>query len=105
EEDADLVFLDVREPWLYLQQAIRALAPGGFVAVLVPTTNQVCETLRALSPLPVVGTEVLEIFHRPYKPVADRLRPEDRMVAHTAYIIVARRVLPDEDYLWPPDSC
>ena len=36
--------------------------------------------------------EVIEILMRTYKPVADRLRPEDRMVAHTGYLLFARAV-------------
>jgi tRNA (adenine57-N1/adenine58-N1)-methyltransferase len=36
--------------------------------------------------------EVTEILMRRYKPVADRLRPEDRMIAHTGYLLFARAV-------------
>ena len=32
---------------------------------------------------------------RYYKAVADRLRPTDRMVAHTGYLIFARSVVTD----------
>ena len=35
--------------------------------------------------------EVVEILLRRYKPVSDRLRPEDRMVAHTGFLIFARQ--------------
>ncbi|MEJ7612788.1 MAG: tRNA (adenine-N1)-methyltransferase [Candidatus Fervidibacter sacchari] len=91
ERDADVVFLDVREPWLYMQQATEALASGGTLVVLVPTTNQVSETLRAMHSFPLVDIEVSEILLRHYKPNPDRLRPEDRMVAHTAFLIFARK--------------
>ena len=33
---------------------------------------------------------MLEIFLRHYKPVPERLRPEDRMVAHTGFLVFAR---------------
>ena len=36
--------------------------------------------------------EVEEILVRGYKPVPERLRPADRMVAHTGYLVFARRV-------------
>ena len=91
ERDADVVFLDVREPWLYMRQAMEALASGGTLVVLVPTTNQVSETLRAMQSFPLVDIEVSEILLRHYKPNPDRLRPEDRMVAHTAFLIFARK--------------
>jgi tRNA (adenine57-N1/adenine58-N1)-methyltransferase len=38
--------------------------------------------------------DVCEILLRYYKPVPDRLRPTDRMVAHTGYLIFGRPVLP-----------
>ena len=30
---------------------------------------------------------------RRYKPVADRLRPQDRMIAHTGFLIFARAIV------------
>ena len=33
---------------------------------------------------------MVEIFLRHYKPVPERLRPEDRMVAHTGFLVFAR---------------
>ena len=44
ETDADAFFLDVPNPWDYVQQVWTALKPGGFFCNLVPTFNQV-ETL------------------------------------------------------------
>lgn len=92
ERDADAVFLDVRTPWLYLRAARDALAAGGFFGAIVPTTNQVSELITALGNNPFGDIEISEILLRSYKPVAARLRPVDRMVAHTGYLIFARRV-------------
>jgi tRNA (adenine57-N1/adenine58-N1)-methyltransferase len=36
--------------------------------------------------------EVCEILLRGYKPVPARLRPTDRMVGHTGYLVFARRL-------------
>jgi tRNA (adenine57-N1/adenine58-N1)-methyltransferase len=92
EHNADALFLDVREPWLYLRQAWQALAPGGFFGAIVPTTNQVSDLLTGLEGCRFGDVEVCEIWVRSYKPVAARLRPTDRMVAHTGYLIFARRL-------------
>ncbi len=92
EEDVDAVFLDVREPWLYLEQAQRALTGGGFFGALVPTTNQVSALLAAMQAGPWYDVDVVELLLRRYKPNPERLRPEDRMVAHTAFLIFARYV-------------
>lgn len=91
EKDFDAAFIDVREPWLYLENIKKVLKSGSMVGFLVPTTNQVSETLRELKRLEFIDLEVEEILIRQYKPVPDRLRPEDRMVAHTGYLIFARK--------------
>lgn len=91
---ADALFLDVREPWLYLDQAAAAVAPGAALGFLLPTVNQVSDLLAGLEKGPFTDIEVLEIFLRRYKPVPDRLRPEDRMVAHTGFLIFCREQQP-----------
>ncbi len=87
---ADALFLDVRTPWDYLSQAAAVVCPGAPVGFLLPTTNQISDLLRGLENAPFADVEVLEILVRRYKPVADRLRPEDRMVAHTGFLVFAR---------------
>lgn len=93
ERDADALFLDVREPWLFLAQAHAALKPGGFFGSLVPTTNQVSDMLGELERMGNwVEVKVSELLQRKYKTNADRLRPDDRMIAHTGFILSARAV-------------
>jgi len=93
EQGLDAVILDVREPWLLLQQAHTALRGGGFFCSLVPTVNQVGVLLRNLELRSFGFTEVEELLLRPYKAVPARLRPVDRMIAHTGYLIFARALL------------
>ena len=90
ETDADALFLDVRTPWEYLEQARRALKSGGFFGSLVPTTNQVSELVAALQTYHFFDVVVEEILLRAYKPVPDRLRPADTMIGHTGYLVFAR---------------
>lgn len=90
EKDFDAAFIDVREPWLYIENVKKVLKKGAMIGFLVPTTNQIVEVLRELKKLDFVDIEVEEILQRQYKPVPDRLRPEDRMVAHTGYLIFAK---------------
>ena len=91
EREVDALFLDVREPWLFLTQAHAALKGGGFFGSLVPTTNQISDLLQEMERTGGwADIEVIEILTRHYKPVAERLRPEDRMVAHTGYLVFAR---------------
>jgi tRNA (adenine57-N1/adenine58-N1)-methyltransferase len=96
ESGADALFLDLPNPYDYLPQARTALKPGGFIGSILPTTNQVSLLLTALYQNHFAFTEVCEILLRHYKAVPQRLRPTDRMVAHTGYLIFARSVLPAE---------
>ncbi|MBU1248187.1 MAG: tRNA (adenine-N1)-methyltransferase [Proteobacteria bacterium] len=97
---ADALFLDVRTPWEYLHHIPGAVIPGAMCGFLLPTTNQVCDLLRGLEDGPFCDVEVMEILVRHYKTNPDRLRPEDRMVAHTGFLIFARYMEPAEP--WEP---
>jgi tRNA (adenine57-N1/adenine58-N1)-methyltransferase len=33
---------------------------------------------------------------RPYKPVPARLRPNDRIIGHTGFLVFARKLVPDD---------
>jgi tRNA (adenine57-N1/adenine58-N1)-methyltransferase catalytic subunit len=93
EEDVDALFLDLRQPADYLEQAAAALKDGGFLGAILPTTNQVAELIYGLEATRNFGhIEVEEILVRPYKAVPGRLRPADRMIAHTGYLVFARKV-------------
>ncbi|MBP7692044.1 MAG: tRNA (adenine-N1)-methyltransferase [Anaerolineales bacterium] len=92
ETDVDALFLDVPNPWDYTGQARRALKGGGFFGSILPTANQVSKLLAALERDGYSFVEVCEVLIRYYKPVPERLRPTDRMVAHTGYLIFGRAV-------------
>ena len=92
ETDADAFFLDVPNPYDYISQVRAALKPGGFFCSLIPTVNQVELLLTALRRERFAFIEVCEVLVRYYKPEPTRLRPADRMVAHTGFLIFARRI-------------
>jgi tRNA (adenine57-N1/adenine58-N1)-methyltransferase len=97
ETEADSFFLDVPNPYDFAEQVRAALKPGGFLCCLIPTFNQVEKTLYALSRNKFAFLEVCEILLRYYQPEPSRLRPTDRMVAHTGFLVFARRIEPSED--------
>ena len=97
ETDADSLFLDVPNPYDYAAQVRAALKPGGFLCCLLPTFNQVEKTLYSLRRENFAFIEVCEIMLRYYQPEPTKLRPTDRMVAHTGFLIFARRIEPSQD--------
>jgi tRNA (adenine57-N1/adenine58-N1)-methyltransferase len=97
ETNADSFFLDVPNPYDYTAQVRAALKPGGFLCCLLPTFNQVEKTLYSLHRENFAFIEVCEIFLRYYQPEPTKLRPTDRMVAHTGFLVFARRIEPSQD--------
>ena len=97
ETDADAIFLDLPNPFDYVKQARAALKPGGHFSSLLPTFNQVEKLLWALRNNNFAFIDTCELFLRYYKPDPMRLRPTDRMVAHTGFLVFARRIEPVED--------
>jgi tRNA (adenine57-N1/adenine58-N1)-methyltransferase catalytic subunit len=97
ETEIDSFFLDVPNPYDYTAQVRAALKPGGYLCCLIPTFNQVEKTLQALRQTKFAFVEVCELLLRFYKPEPDRIRPTDRMVAHTGFLLFARRIEPSED--------
>ncbi len=105
ETDMDAVFLDLREPWYFLQHAWNALKGSGFFGALVPTVNQVADLVGAMKKLPFGDITVSEILERPWKTTPERLRPEDRMAAHSAFLVFARKIAADDESLrWEFDK-
>ncbi|HEX5839007.1 MAG TPA: tRNA (adenine-N1)-methyltransferase [Anaerolineales bacterium] len=97
ETDADAFFLDVPNPYDFTGQVRNALKPGGFLCCLIPTFNQVEKTLYALRQTNFAFVEVCEVLLRYYQAEPNRLRPTDRMVAHTGFLVFARKIEAVED--------
>ena len=96
--EADALFLDVRTPWAYLDQALAAIRPGATLGFLLPTVVQVSELLKGLERGPFDHIEVQELLLRDWKPLADRLRPADRMIAHTGFLVFCRHQVRNKDF-------
>jgi tRNA (adenine57-N1/adenine58-N1)-methyltransferase len=99
--DVDRVVLDLTEPWRALRNVERCLRPGGVLCVYVPTVPQVQRMVEALGRgggsggLPRGGWTMVRSFEtlqRGWTVDGLSVRPDHRMVAHTAFLIVARRV-------------
>ncbi|MDQ7828403.1 MAG: tRNA (adenine-N1)-methyltransferase [Armatimonadota bacterium] len=90
---ADRVVLDLPEPWRVAGHAAQALRPGGIWLSYVPTVPQVQQTVEALRATGAfVGVETVEVLLRGWNVEGPSVRPAHRMVAHTGFITVARRI-------------
>jgi tRNA (adenine57-N1/adenine58-N1)-methyltransferase len=97
EEPVDRVVLDLPEPWRLTQAVARVLRPGGIFVSYVPTIIQSHQTAEALNrEREWALVETFETLVRPWNIEGMSVRPFHRMVAHTGFITVARRVVPEE---------
>ncbi len=95
DHDADRLILDVPEPWRAIEQAAPVLRPGAIVCSYSPTILQVktfVDTLHRLRLFTDIYT--FETFLREWKVDSVSVRPELRMVAHTAFLTTARVISP-----------
>lgn len=97
ERDLDRVLLDLPEPWQAVGWVKAALLPGGITFALCPNISQVQRFTEALREAGGFGmVEVLELLQRGWTVRGRSLRPAHRMVAHTAFLVFARRLAGDE---------
>jgi tRNA (adenine57-N1/adenine58-N1)-methyltransferase len=93
EIGVDRIFLDLPEPGRALGVAARALRPGGVFVAYVPTAMQLKDTVEALQQRTDFGEiESFETLLRNWHVKGMSVRPVHRMVAHSAFIIIARRL-------------
>jgi tRNA (adenine57-N1/adenine58-N1)-methyltransferase catalytic subunit len=97
EEAVDRAVFDLPEPWHLVEPVTRVLRSGGIFLSYVPTiiqSHQLSEALRRHPGYTLV--ETFETLFRPWNIDGTSVRPFHRMVAHTGFITVARRVVPED---------
>ena len=93
EIGVDRLFIDLPEPGRALGVVARALRPGGVFVAYVPTALQLKDTVEALQQrTDFAEIETFEVLLRNWQVKGMSVRPVHRMVAHSAFIIVARRL-------------
>ncbi len=94
-EAADRVILDMLSPWLVLDAVSAALRPGGVLIGYVATTTQLSRLVEALRERGgYTEPSAWESFVRGWHVVGLAVRPEHRMIGHTAFLATARRLAP-----------
>ncbi len=95
EPEIDRLVLDMVDPWSCVPLAAERLVPGGIVCAYVATTTQLSrfvETLRADGGF--TEPHAWETMQRSWHLEGLAVRPDHKMVGHTAFLVTARRMAP-----------
>ncbi|HEV2370868.1 MAG TPA: tRNA (adenine-N1)-methyltransferase [Streptosporangiaceae bacterium] len=89
----DRVVLDMLAPWECVGTVAHALAPGGVVCCYVATVPQLSRTVETLRGHGAfLEPSAWESISRDWHADGLAVRPEHRMVAHTGFLVTARRL-------------
>ncbi len=94
ENSFDRIILDVTEPWLYLDKVNKILCCYGIFICWLPTVLQVFNLIDEVEkkyPENFYLEEIYETLQREWQKKQLALRPKDRMVAHTGFLVVFRK--------------
>lgn len=92
EKNFERIILDLPEPWKIIPHIKNSLKPGGILICYNPTILQMKKTIEVLKREGFYFEELSEILKRDWKSEKLSLRPKDRMIAHTGFILVARKM-------------
>ncbi|WP_408925731.1 tRNA (adenine-N1)-methyltransferase [Corynebacterium sp. YSMAA1_1_F7] len=91
--DVDRVLLDMLEPWEMLDTVKDVLIPGGVFMTYVATVPQLMKVMEGIRETGCfTEPKAWESLVREWKVDGLATRPEHRMNAHTAFLILARRL-------------
>jgi tRNA (adenine57-N1/adenine58-N1)-methyltransferase len=100
DQKYDRVILDMLAPWECVAFAADVLRPGGVFLAYVATTTQLSSTAEALKEdgrftEPLSSETIVREWHHEGLAV----RPMQRMIGHTGFLIVSRRMAPGVEVL------
>ncbi|WP_425311209.1 tRNA (adenine-N1)-methyltransferase [Leucobacter chromiiresistens] len=91
----DRVVLDMLAPWECVDVAAEALAPGGVLICYVATVTQLSRTVEQIRRSGgFAHAQASETLVRGWHVEGLAVRPDHRMVAHTGFLVTARRLAP-----------
>jgi len=100
DTEFDRVILDMLAPWECVEMAAKVLRPGGVFLAYVATTTQRSATAEALKEDGhFTEPESSETIVRGWHHEGLAVRPQQRMIGHTGFLIQSRRMAPGVDVL------
>ncbi len=91
-KNVDSVVLDLAEPWKAIEKAMSYLKLSGALVSFSPTIEQVKKTTFAMRDNNFVEINTYELIKRKIQVKENATRPETRMVGHSGYISVGRKI-------------
>ena len=99
-QEFDRVILDMLAPWECVEMAAKVLRPGGVFMAYVATTTQLSATAEALKDDGhFTEPESFESMVRGWHHEGLAVRPQQRMIGHTGFLIFSRRMAPGVEVL------
>ena len=100
DSEFDRVILDMLAPWECVDIAARSLRPGGVFMSYVATTTQLSATAEAIKQDGrFTEPESSETLVRGWHHEGLAVRPQQRMIGHTGFLIQSRRMAPGVEVL------
>ncbi len=95
ESPFDRAVLDMTEPWLFLDKVMESMKPGGLIGCYLTTVLQIYSLMEEIEKnfsdrLYKIG--IFELLERNWEKEGLSLRPALRMVAHTGFIVIFRKL-------------
>ena len=87
--DYDRVVLDLPEPWNVVPHAEKVLRTGGLLVAYTPSITQAVQVRKSMGDA-WIESRTIEVLHRSWHIEGMAVRPDHRMVAHTAFLTVSR---------------
>jgi tRNA (adenine57-N1/adenine58-N1)-methyltransferase len=95
QEQVDRIILDMLAPWEVLGTAAAALRPGGVLVGYVATTTQLSRLVEGIRDANCfLEPTAWETLVRTWHVVGLAVRPDHRMIGHTAFLVTTRRLAP-----------
>jgi len=91
-KNADIVVVDLGDPWTVVPQARKMLKSSGTFIAICPTMNQLEKLTSALVKNEFTDIECIEIIIRNIEAREGKTRHSYRGISHTAYLEFARKV-------------
>lgn len=94
-DEADRVILDMLAPWECIDAVGEVLVPGGVLCCYIATTTQMSRTVETIREHQgFTEPESWETMQRGWHVEGLAVRPNHRMVGHTGFLVIARRLAP-----------